>query len=142
MEFNTNSKAHVLELIEKESMIGVMNNTKWNSLFEGLNTIDDLLSYRVTYIDGSTWPDEEASFPYTSELAQIWGNFKAMEYLDIDAKISHSKGALLNSEVIDHKQKVVELCVKQNAKFSATENGIRIWGYFRHGKIPELHENT
>jgi hypothetical protein len=72
MEFNTNSKAHVLELIEKERMIGVMNNTKWNSLFEALNTIDELLSYRVTYIDGSTWPDAEASFPYTCELAQIW----------------------------------------------------------------------
>lgn len=29
MEFSTNSKVHVAELIEKEGMIGVMNNTKW-----------------------------------------------------------------------------------------------------------------
>jgi hypothetical protein len=142
MEFNTNSKAHVLELIEKERMIGVMNNAKWNSLFEALNTIDELLSYRVTYIDGSTWPDAEASFPYTSELAQIWGNFMAMEYIDLDARIEHSKGSLLKPKIIDHKQKVIELCTEQKAKFSITENGIRVWGYFRHGHIPELYENT
>jgi hypothetical protein len=134
--------AHVTELIEKEGMIGVMNNTKWNALFEALNSIDELLSYRVTYIDGSTWPDEEASFPFTSELVQIWGNFKAMEFLDLDARVSHSKGALLKPEIIDHRQKVIGLCAKQNAKFSVTENGIRIWGYFRHGNVPELYENT
>jgi len=142
MEFNTNSKAHVLELIEKENMFGVMNSTKWNLLFEAFNRLDELLNYRVTNIDGSTWPDQDASFSYTSELVQIWGDFMAMEYVDIDARISNSKGALLKSEIIDHKKQVIDICLKQSAKFAETRNGIRVWGYFRHGKIPELYEKT
>lgn len=142
MSINLNSKFQVKKFIEKENLIGVMNNTKWNALFSELNEIDELLSYRVTYIDGSTWPEADASFPYTSELAAIWGNFIALEYLDIDAHISHSKGALLEPEVIDHKEKVTEICKIRNAKFSVTASGVRIWGYFRHGIDPVLHQNT
>ena len=127
---------------DPEQLIGVMNNTKWNALFSDLNEIDEIISYKVTHIDGSTWPEKEANFPYTSELAQIWGNFLAMEYLDIDARISHSKGALLSPQVVDHKDKIIAICKKHNAKFSVTENGIRIWGYFRHDNEPELHQTT
>jgi hypothetical protein len=142
MEINITSKNQVLALIEKERLIGVMNNTKWNALFKDLNEVDDLISYRVTYIDSTTWPDNEASFPFTSELAQIWGNFIAMEYLDIEAKISHSKGALLEPEIVDHTQKIIEICSRHSSKFSVTENGVRIWGYFRQGNEPELYKNT
>jgi len=142
MEINITSKNQVLALIEKERLIGVMNNTKWNALFKDLNEIDDLISYRVTYIDSTTWPDNEASLPFTSELAQIWGNFIAMEYLDIEAKISHSKGALLEPEIVDHTHKIIEICSKHSSKFSVTDNGVRIWGYFRQGNEPELYKNT
>lgn len=131
-----------MELIERERLIGVMNNTKWNALFTDLEDIDELISFKVTYVDGSTWPEAGASIPYTSELAQIWGNFLALEYLDIDARISHSKGALLEPDIVDHQSKVVDICKKHNARFSAIENGIRIWGYFRHGNDPKLHKNT
>ena len=142
MTINLNSKHQILELIENERLIGVMNNTKWNALFSDLEEIDELISYRVTHVDGSTWPEADASFPYTSELAQIWGNFLALEYLDIDSRISHSKGALIKPEIVDHKDKVIEICKKHNAKFSAIENGIRIWGYFRHGNEPEFYQHT
>ena len=142
MNINLRSKHQVMELIEKERLIGVMNNTKWNALFSALEEIDELISYKVTYIDGSCWPEADASFPYTSELAQIWGNFIALEYLDIDARLSYSKGALLKPEIIDHKEKVIAICKRHNTKFSDTENGLRIWGYFRHGNEPKLYENT
>ena len=132
----------MLALIEKERLIGVMNNTKWNALFYDLNEVVELISYRVTYIDGTTWPDYEASFPFTTELAQIWGNFIAMEYLDIETKISHSKGALLKPEIIDHTNKLIDICTKQSSKFTVTETGVRIWGYFRQGNEPELYKIT
>jgi len=142
MEINITSKKQVLSLVEKERLIGVMNNTKWNALFNDLNEVDDLISYRVTYIDGTTWPDNEASFPYTTELEQIWGNFVAMEYLDIDARISHSKGALLEPEIVNHIQAIIDICKKHSVKFSIIDTGVRIWGYFRQGNEPELYKNT
>lgn len=139
MEINTNSKAQVIELVEKEGLIGVMNNTKWNKLFDALNEFDELISFRATYIDGSTFPESDASFPFTSELAQIWGNFKALEYVEINTQTSYSEGALLKPTITYHSDQVISICAKQNAKFSLTENGIKIWGYFRHGQLPELH---
>ena len=142
MEINLASKYQVLEIVEKERLIGVMNTTKWNALFNVLNEIDELVSFRCTYIDGSTWPDEEASFPFTSELAQVWGNFIALEFIDIDARISHSSGALLNPKIIDHKQKVIDICQSTNAKFSLIDNGVRIYGYFRQGNEPNLYSHT
>ena len=142
MSINLNSKHQILELIERERLIGVMNNTKWNALFSDLEEIDELLSYRVTHIDGSVWPEEGARFQYTSELAQIWGNFLAMEYLDIDARITHSNGALLKPEIIDHKDKVIAICKKRSAKYSITDGITRVWGYYRHGNQPALHQDT
>ena len=142
MEINLASKKQVLSLVEKERLVGVMNNTKWNALFKDLNEVDELITFRVTYIDGTNWPDHESSLPYTPELAQIWGSFIAMEYLDIDTRISHSKGALLEPEIVNHIQSIINICTKQSAKFSVTEQGVRIWGYFRQGNEPELYKNT
>lgn len=128
-----------MQFIENERLIAVMNNTKWNALFSDFDKINALICYKVTYIDGSTWPEADSGFSYTCELAQIWGNFLALEYLDIDARISHSKGALLKPEIIDHREKVIDICKAHNSKFAKTENGIRIWGYFRHGNELELY---
>ena len=89
------------------------------------------MSCLVTLSDGSTWSDEEASYPHTSNLDKLWGNFKAMEYLDIDARISHSKGALLNPEIIYHKQLVVELCVKQNESPLKLRTALEYGGIYR-----------
>jgi hypothetical protein len=122
--------------------MGVMNNTKWNSLFSDLEGIEELINYRATYIDGSTWPESDSAFSYTSELEQIWGNFLALEYVDIDARISNSKGVLLKPEIVDHKESIISICRKHNAKFSESDEFIRIWGYFRHGKEPALYQNT
>ncbi|EJY0701185.1 hypothetical protein OE878_004672, partial [Vibrio parahaemolyticus] len=112
------------------------------NLLAALSDIDELLSYRVTYIDGSTWPESDSSYQYTSELAQIWGNFRAIHFIDIDARISHSRGVLLEPEVRDHRDKVIAICKEQNAKISLTECGVRIWGYFQHGKDIEMYKYT
>ncbi|EGQ7779456.1 TPA: DUF6678 family protein [Vibrio parahaemolyticus] len=135
-------KSNIIKLIDNNGLFGVMNNTKWNNLLAALSDIDELLSYRVTYIDGSTWPESDTSYQYTSELAQIWGNFRAIHFIDIDARISHSRGVLLEPEVLDHRDKVIAICKEQNAKISLTECGVRIWGYFQHGKDIEMYKYT
>ncbi len=135
-------KSNIIKLIDSNGLFGVMNNTKWNNLLAALSDIDELLSYRVTYIDGSTWPESDSSYQYTSELAQIWGNFRAIHFIDIDARISHSRGVLLEPEVLDHRDKVIAICKEQNAKISLTECGVRVWGYFQHGKDIEMYKYT
>ncbi len=135
-------KSNIIKLIDSNRLFGVMNNTKWNNLLAALSDIDELLSYRVTYVDGATWPESDSSYQYTSELAQIWGNFRAIHFIDIDARISHSRGVLLEPEVLDHRDKVIAICKEQNAKISLTECGVRIWGYFQHGKDIEMYKYT
>ncbi|WP_040306636.1 DUF6678 family protein [Agarivorans albus] len=139
---NHNSKFQIINFIEQHKLNGVMNNTKWNKLFHDLNEVDELISFKVTYIDGTTWPEPEATFPFTSELAQIWGNFLALEFIDINAKISHSRGALLNDEVVDHIGKIIQICIDNSAKFSITEEGVRIYGYLRHSDSVQLYNYT
>ncbi|KFI09517.1 hypothetical protein IX95_23885 [Vibrio sp. B183] len=135
-------KSNIIKLIDSNGLFGVMNTTKWNSLFAALNNIEELISFRVTYIDGSTWPESDSSYQYTSELAQIWGNFRAIHFLDVNARISHSRGALLEPEIIDHGDMIIAICKEQNAKISLTKHCIRIWGYFQHGKDIEMHKYT
>lgn len=68
--------------------------------------------------------------------------FERYILFDIDARISHSRGVLLEPEVIDHRDKVIAICKEQNAKISLTECGVRIWGYFQHGIDIDMHKYT
>ncbi|WP_335725650.1 DUF6678 family protein [Vibrio parahaemolyticus] len=70
-------KLNIIKLIDSNGLFGVMNNTKWNNLLAALSDIDELLSYRVTYIDGSTWPESDSSYQYTSELATNMGKLSS-----------------------------------------------------------------
>lgn len=131
-----------MALIEEQHLIGVMNNTRWNDLFDSLNNVEEMLSYKVTYIDGSSWPEADSGHTETSEIEQIWGNFIAMEALDIRTKIEKPRGALVSPEIIDVTKHVIQLCATNKAKISLTKYGVKVWGYFRHGQTPELHEYT
>ena len=136
------SSSKVNECINQFGLFGVMNNTKWNALFSALNDLEELISYRVTYIDGSTWPEVESSQHYTSELAQIWGNFRAIEFVDIDARISYSKGVLMEPEIIDYQYKIINICSVANTPISLENGVIRVWGYLKHGVDVPLHKYT
>ncbi|WP_147378818.1 DUF6678 family protein [Motilimonas pumila] len=126
------------EIIEKERLIGLMNNTKWNALFSELNLIEEMIQYKSQYIDGSIFPDHDSSYEFTPELQQIWGNFKSIEYVDVITIIKRDIGKLLDPEIVDLTKDILEICNVLNVKVSAINSGIRIWGYHRHGEIPEL----
>ena len=131
-----------MALIEEQHLIGVMNNSRWNALFEGLSKVQKMLSYKVIYIDGSSWPGVGSDHTETPEIEQIWGNFIAIETLDIRTKMENPRGALLSPEVIDVTEQIIQLCATNKVKISLTRHGVRVWGYFRHGQAPELYENT
>uniref|UniRef100_UPI002B471868 DUF6678 family protein n=1 Tax=Aeromonas caviae TaxID=648 RepID=UPI002B471868 len=71
----------VKEYVIKAGMTSVSNNSKWNRLFALLHQSNRFFQYRRTDLDGSTFPEDGES--YTPELAQYWGNFWAMEFLDV-----------------------------------------------------------
>jgi hypothetical protein len=126
------------EIVEKEKLIAVMNNTKWNALFNELNLVEEMIQFKANYIDGSKFPDYESSSEFTPELQQIWGNFVALEYVDIVTIIKRNIGQLLDPEITDVTKSVLKICHKHNAKVSTIQSGLRIWGYHRHGVLPEL----
>ncbi|MCG9697924.1 DUF6678 family protein [Shewanella sp. Isolate11] len=126
------------EIIEKERLIGLMNNTKWNALFSELNLIEEMIQYKAHYIDGSMFPDHETSYEFTPELQQIWGNFIAIEYVDVITIIKRDIGKLLEPEIVDVTKAILEICNEHNVKVSVINSGVRVWGYHRHGEILEL----
>jgi hypothetical protein len=131
-------KSKLKEIVERDKLTSVMNNSRWNALFESLAQIEEMIHFRTTYIDGTCFPELGGSSEYTPEIEQFWGNFLAVEYLDIVSKLSVSHGALMEPEVHDYTKKVVEVCLNNKAKTSLTKNGVRVWGYFRPGSVPDL----
>jgi len=138
MQLNYSSKAQISEYVNRNRLYGVMNTSKWNRLFESLADIDELITFKAVYIDGFTWPSKDESWQFTPELEQIWGNFAALEYLEINTQVISERGALISPQITDYKSKVATLCSQQKVKYSFFDKGIRVWGYFRHGQEPEL----
>ncbi len=129
-----NNREQVKAYVSKEGITPASNDTKWERLFALLERSPRLYRYRRTDLDGSTFPEDGASF--TPELAQYWGNFWAMEWLDILSFEEHRKGALLASSLEDFTNELVALAHEAGAKFTLSERGIRVWGYTRRGVSP------
>ncbi len=115
-----------------------MNNTKWNAFFTELSLVEEMIQYKAYYIDGSIFPDLEFNYEFTPELEQIWGNFVAVEYVDVITIIERNIGKLLDPEKVDVTEKILQICNEHNVKVSAINSGLRVWGYHRHGTLPEL----
>jgi len=133
---DTRNREQVKEYVFREGITSVSNNAKWERLFALLEESDRFFQYRRTDLDGSTFPEDGTS--YTPELAQYWGNFWVMEWLDILAYRAHSRGALLAPEIEDFTEEVVEIASRAGVKFTMRERGIRVWGYVRKGSSPDF----
>jgi len=133
---DTRNKEQVKEYVLREGITSVLNDTKWNRLFDLLEANPKFFQYRRTDLDGSTFPEDGVSF--TPELAQYWGNFWVMEWLDILSYRVHSKGALLKPDIEDFTNELVALAQDAGVKFTILERGIRVWGYIRKGVSPDF----
>lgn len=135
------NREQVKEYVFREGITSVLNNTKWERLFELLEKSERFFRYRRTDLDGATFPEDGTSF--TPELAQCWGDFWAMEWLDILSYQTYSKGALLAPDIEDFTSELVALANDAGVKFTMIERGIRVWGYVRKGKNPDfVHNNS
>lgn len=130
------SKKQVMDYVSNEGLTPVLNNTKWNRLFELLKSNGSFFQYRSKNINGAYFPEDGTS--YTPEIEQYWGNFLAKEWLEIVSIRSHSRGALLKPEIEDFTKEAVRIAHEAGVKFTMTENGIKVWGYVRKSEHPEF----
>jgi len=134
------SKAQVTEYIEAEGITSVLNNSKWQRLFDLLDQSPLMFRYRRTDLNGTTFPEEPGSF--TPELAQVWGNFWSMEWLEISAVEEIRKGALLKPEIRDFTPELIAIAHEAGVKFTLINQGITVYGYVRRSENPSFQART
>ena len=112
--------------IARNSLVSVMNNTKWDRLRSlMLDESGKLPSWKVKelmseYNEESRWePDWRYHLP----------GYRHIEWLDINPRKMERRGQLLRDKVTDHSEYFIRLLKENNIPFSIEADNIRIWGY-------------
>jgi len=122
--------------IEREGLVCVMNDTKWQRLFDALQPIQGWLDFRRKDVRGN----ERESESWCSDLYMMLGNWSSIEWLDIRAQRSIPRGALLQPRIEDSTPLLIQSVRRAGVRFSQHEHCIRIWGYLRTGVSPRWKE--
>ena len=120
-------KKYLNQIINNDQLTGAMNTTKWNELFNELNKIEELISYRIQDIDGTWFPEDKS---YTAEIEQIWGDFKANKFMEINCIIKEEIGRLVKPIEHDLSKQIIDIVESLNIPYEKTKNGIRVIGYY------------
>ena len=128
-----NTKAKLIKYIEKNQIASVLNNTKWERLLEELRKIDGCLDFQRKDLDE---PEPEID-RWDGDLYHVLGEWQQIEWLNIRALVSESKGILLKPVVTDHIHLLIEALTKAGIPFEMHNDGVRIWGYLRPGVNPK-----
>ena len=118
--------------INREQLVSVMNDTKWQRLFNALQPIEGWLDFRRKSVRES-----DASESWHTDLYHMMGGWSNIEWLDIRAIKAISRGALVKPKVEDKTATLIEAVKGVGVPFSRHENYIRIWGYLRPGVSPQ-----
>lgn len=132
MELNT--KAKLTRYVEENQITCVLNDTKWERLFNELKEIDGVLDFQRKDLDEEEEPNPEY---WDGDLYHIIGEWQQIEWLNIRALVSESKGALLEPVITDHIDSLINALSKANIPFEKHNDGVRIWGYLRPGISPQ-----
>lgn len=132
------TKAQVMAYVGAEAMTSLINNTKWERLFNRLNELPYMFTYRRVDLDGNTFPKEDS--PPTGDIAQIYGELWSMESLEIKAVSEVKTGRLTAPIVEDHTKELVALAFEAGVKFTTTSQGIKVYGYARSSESPAFQE--
>src|SRR4051812_27050224 len=112
--------------LEREGLTGAMNDTKWRRLFQSLKKIDHLLRFRRKDVR-----DAVSLEPGWDQIWHVMGGWENIEWLDISARTSHHRGALVPPRIEDHTEDLLEALRTAGVRYSITAEGVRIWGYLR-----------
>jgi hypothetical protein len=105
--------------IEREQLVSVMNDTKWQRLFNALEPIAGFLDFRRKDVRGS----EQESEPWCSDFYLMLGGWANIEWLDITAQ--------RNTPIL------IRAVREAGVAFSRSDTCVRIWGYLRPGVSPD-----
>jgi hypothetical protein len=122
--------------IEREQLVSVMNDTKWQRLFDVLEPIQGSLDFRRKDVRRN----ERGSERWCSDFYMMLGGWSSIEWLDIRARLSVPRGALLQSKVQDNTPCLIQAVRRAGVRFCLHEQCIRIWGYLRPGVSPHWEE--
>lgn len=126
-------RARLKNYIEREQLSGVLNDTKWQKLFDALEPLQEKLDFLRKDVR-----DAENTKPrWDSDLYHVFGLWENIEWICIRAKLSIPQGALLEPKIEDYTNELISVLKKTSIPYSRTADGIKIWGYLRSGVSPE-----
>jgi len=126
-------RARLKRYIELEQLVSVLNDTKWNRLYEALLPIQGPLCFLRKDIR-----DPENLDPvWCTEIGYIFAGWESIEWLSVRAIIKEPQGELLPRKTYDFSDELIRAVREAGIPYSQTEDGIKIWGYLRPGVSPE-----
>ena len=119
--------------ISRESLVSVMNETKWQEAIQALRGAIGSVRFRVKELRGSEPPADrwESSFP-----DHLPHPYKHIEWLEVDPVVRLPRGALLAPAVRDCTQAAEEALRRSSVPFQCTDGVIRLQGYLRSARPP------
>ncbi len=125
----------LIKYLQKEKITSVLNNTKWNRLFEELQSVGVYLKFQRKDLL------ESESLYWDSDIYHVFGGVEVIEWLTISGVEEIPQGRLLKPKVIDNSELVEKAICKANLPYSIEGSDFRVWGYLRAGTSP-LWVNT
>lgn len=130
--------AKLLRDLAGQQLVSVLNKTKWERLFQELSRESLPVDFRRKDINEAESPDA----PWDVDIFHVFGGCEVIEWLDIRAKLSVSRGKLLAPEFHDFTAKLVAAAKRAKGPYSVTRDGIRVWGYVRAGSNVQWATDT
>jgi hypothetical protein len=119
--------------IEREQLVSVMSNTKWQRLWNVLEPIRGLLDFRAKDVRER----EDAAESWCRDIYYMFNCWKSIEWLEVRAIVTTPRGALVAPKIEGHTTELVQAVRQARVPFSRHEQSIRIWGYVRPGISPK-----
>lgn len=121
--------AKLLRELADQQLVSVLNKTKWERLFEELNRESLPVDFRRKDVNEAESCDDR----WDGDIFHVFGGCEVIEWLDIRARLSVSRGKLLEPEIHDFTAELVAAAKRANIPYSVTREGIRVWGYIGAG---------
>ncbi|WP_461535051.1 DUF6678 family protein [Spongorhabdus nitratireducens] len=123
--------------VESRKLYGVMNDTRWQSVYKAFQSQDLPFEYRSVDIFGEIFPADHLRFDIREVFPR---HFSTIKWLEVHTKEIKHYGELVPPLVTDHTPLAIEVAAKAKARFTLTDYGIRIWGYIKQGEVVEFYQ--
>ncbi|WP_088071967.1 DUF6678 family protein [Gottfriedia luciferensis] len=126
-------KQKVQTIITSKQLSSVMNNTKWEKLYNAiLESLPLPPAYQVKYVT------EDTLFPENFEDLWTWGDWKQglrpfylIEWIRVRPSYIEERGGLLEPKIIDIKKELIAIFKEFKIPYLDKNNSIYIYGYVK-----------